>query len=261
MFEKKANIQFSEVRNDISVVYTYGGGPWGLFKMGPPLITRYFNKGAELLLYGDSEQLITKGSMQEAKRAVNFMFEHHSEPGYFAVLRPASEEAIIPTQASVSPETASVKKWKPQQVAHPRAVAAWILSGNQMNWKVAIEKRKWGVRPDSKKWWDILTSEDLLIFYVTRPVSGVIGFGKVLEKCIGESPLWPDAKADGKVIYSLRWCFEILYCLREDTWFKDRIPIRDPRLVFVKGINPCWSMDAVEGMIRNAQERWGYRIQ
>mgnify|MGYP001216086740 CR=1 FL=1 len=153
----------------------------------------------------------------------------------------------------LSPIDNEIKSKRPTTT---KAVAGWVLSGHPMNWKIAIEEKKWAVREQYKKLWDALNQGDLLIFYVIRPISGVVGFGKVLEKLVEDYPLWPDEKNTDKVIYRLRWKIDPIYFIPYDRWLYERLPIRDSRLVYFRGTNACWSQEAVHDLLRHAEDKW-----
>ena len=135
-------------------------------------------------------------------------------------------------------------------------IVAWIISGQPSHWESAINARQWGLRRSSDKLWSELSYGDLLIFYCTKPISGVIGFGRVIKKMVGHVPLYPDEKKAGAVLYPLRWNFSIVYVLPGDSWERKRLPIRDEHLVFKSGINPCWDSAAVERLLDMAVKKW-----
>ena len=68
----------------------------------------------------------------------------------------------------------------------------WLVVGTPEHWQVAFENGNiWGLQQVKIRWWDRLTEGDGLIFYVTRPVGGAIGIGKVITKFKQDKPLWP----------------------------------------------------------------------
>jgi hypothetical protein len=68
----------------------------------------------------------------------------------------------------------------------------WLVVGSPEHWQVAFENGNiWGLQQVKFRWWDRLSEGDGLIFYVTRPVGGAIGLGKVSTKFKQDKPLWP----------------------------------------------------------------------
>jgi hypothetical protein len=72
--------------------------------------------------------------------------------------------------------------------------------------------------------WDLLDEEDILLFYVTRPVSGVVGFGALRTKFKDtEHPLWPDEIKRNKVLYPLRFEFNLETLLPGESWSASKL--------------------------------------
>lgn len=95
----------------------------------------------------------------------------------------------------------------------------WIAAGPPENWKVAFESgRIWGVIDKKSTQWDKLSKGDYILFYVTKPVSGIVGYGVVRTKFKQDKPLWPMEVSEGKVIWPYRFEFDIEYCLPQDRW-------------------------------------------
>lgn len=56
----------------------------------------------------------------------------------------------------------------------------WLLVGSEKNWKVAFENGNiWGLKEfrELKALWNMLREGDGLLFYVSKPVHGIVGFG------------------------------------------------------------------------------------
>ena len=78
----------------------------------------------------------------------------------------------------------------------------WTLSGTPENWRVALEKGVWGVSERARALWSKVQPGDIVVFYATG--TGVIGYGTVEGKFESDEPLWPEEKAEGKVIWPYR---------------------------------------------------------
>ena len=56
----------------------------------------------------------------------------------------------------------------------------WLLVGSEKNWKVAFENSNiWGLKEfrEVEALWNMLREGDGLLFYVSKPVQGIVGFG------------------------------------------------------------------------------------
>lgn len=100
----------------------------------------------------------------------------------------------------------------------------WMAVGSPSNWMEAFAKRNiWGLRQRQKRRWERLAGNDIILFYVTKPVAGIIGYGSVQTKFTQDQPLWFDEIKQGKVIWPLRFEFNVDYCLPPDKWGADRV--------------------------------------
>jgi hypothetical protein len=95
----------------------------------------------------------------------------------------------------------------------------WIAAGPREHWQVAFETGKiWGVIDKKFAQWEKLSSGDYVLFYATKPVSGVIGYGIVRTKFRQDKPLWPKKVEERRVIWPYRFEFDVEYCLPQDKW-------------------------------------------
>jgi len=95
----------------------------------------------------------------------------------------------------------------------------WLVVGSPHNWKTAFEhKNIWGLKRTQRHLWEKLNEKDTLLFYVTSPVSGIIGHGTIRTKFPQDKPLWPQEIKENKVIWPLRFEFDVERCLPPDKW-------------------------------------------
>lgn len=102
----------------------------------------------------------------------------------------------------------------------------WLAVGSPDNWQVAFEQGGiWGLKatPRQEAIWESLSEGDYLLFYATRPVAGVIGYGVVRTKFKQDRPLWPQEVKEGRVIWPYRFEFDVEYCLPQDKWVTNRV--------------------------------------
>ncbi|MEW6685276.1 MAG: EVE domain-containing protein [Candidatus Edwardsbacteria bacterium] len=95
----------------------------------------------------------------------------------------------------------------------------WIIVGPEESWKTAFSHQDiWGVKEALYAEWKALDPEDIIFFYVTAPIGGIIGIGRVATKFIQDRPLWPDEIASGKLIYPYRFEFHVDYLIEQKEW-------------------------------------------
>jgi len=102
----------------------------------------------------------------------------------------------------------------------------WLAVGPPENWKTTFEQGNiWGLSETQKQKyiWNNLTENDLILFYITNPISGIIGYGTVQTKFRQTKPLWPQEIAERKVIWPLCFEFNVEHCLPPNKWITDKI--------------------------------------
>ncbi len=106
-----------------------------------------------------------------------------------------------------------------------RASRFWLAVGTPQNWHTAFDYGGiWGLRRSQRRYWeDILENSDIVFFYATTPVVGVVGYGIVRTKLRQDSPLWPDERARNEIIWPLRFEFDVVSCLSPKAWRDQKI--------------------------------------
>ncbi|MEM4727853.1 MAG: hypothetical protein QXD04_06355 [Candidatus Bathyarchaeia archaeon] len=100
----------------------------------------------------------------------------------------------------------------------------WIAAGPAEYWQTAFNFGKiWGVTDKKYAQWNRLSNGDYVLFYATKPVSGIIGYGVVRTKFKQDRPLWPKEIEEGRVIWPYRFEFDVEYCLPQDKWVTDKV--------------------------------------
>ncbi len=100
----------------------------------------------------------------------------------------------------------------------------WLLVGSKKNWETAFANRNiWGLKQTQRRLWDNIKENDELLFHATIPVGGIIGYGKVRTKFFQDRPLWPDEIKNNKVIWPLRFEFDVGFCLSPDKWKSEKV--------------------------------------
>ena len=111
----------------------------------------------------------------------------------------------------------------------------WLVVGTKQNWDTAFKHGKiWGLKETQRHLWESLNENDVVLFYATRPVGGIIGYGVVRTKFKQNKPLWPDELKEHKAIWPLRFEFDVESCLPPDKWASEKVVSKElwPRAGF-----------------------------
>ena len=121
------------------------------------------------------------------------------------------------------------------------------MVGSPHNWQTAFEhKNIWGLKQTQRHLWDRLNERDVLLFYGTSPVSGIIGHGSVRTKFRQDQPLWPQEIKERKVIWPLRFEFNIERCLPFDKWQTSKVVSKE---LFPRGGFQALSQDIARQLV------------
>ncbi len=136
----------------------------------------------------------------------------------------------------------------------------WIIVGPNESWEAAFRQNGiWGVKKHRYAQWKALDPGDIIFFYGTQPITGVIGVGQVETKFIQDKPLWPDEMAAQKVIYPLRFEFHVNYLLEQKEWRSKRITVELSPQEGRSGIG-FLREETIELLYRAFKEQFGYTI-
>lgn len=123
----------------------------------------------------------------------------------------------------------------------------WLMVGTEKNWKVAFESNNiWGLKDfrELRSLWNMLREGDGLLFYVSKPVHGIVGFGHVVTKFKQTNPLWPDEIKKDEVIWPLRFEFDIEYCLPPSLWKSHKYTSHDLQMIS-RMVFQCYPVEEV----------------
>jgi len=123
----------------------------------------------------------------------------------------------------------------------------WLIVGTEKNWKVAFENNNiWGLKDfrELKALWNMLREGDGLLFYVSKPVHGIVGFGYIVSKFRQTTPLWPDEIKINKAIWPLRFEFDIEYCLPPSLWKSRKYTSNDLQMIS-RMVFQCYPIEEV----------------
>jgi len=111
----------------------------------------------------------------------------------------------------------------------------WLIVGAVKNWITAFEHGNiWGLKKTQRHLWESLSEKDIVLFYATQPVGGVIGHGIVQTKFIQDKPLWPQEVNKNEVVWPLRFEFDVESCLPQQEWKVNKLVTKEiwPRAGF-----------------------------
>ena len=123
----------------------------------------------------------------------------------------------------------------------------WLVVGSERNWKVAFENGNlWGLKDfrELRSLWNMLREGDGLLFYVSKPVHGIVGFGHVVTKFRQTNPLWPEEIKRNEVVWPLRFEFDIEYCLPPSLWKSQRYTSHDLQMIS-RMVFQCYPIEEV----------------
>jgi hypothetical protein len=123
----------------------------------------------------------------------------------------------------------------------------WLVVGTEKNWKIAFESRNiWGLKDfrELRSLWNMMRAGDGLLFYVSKPVHGIVGFGSVVAKFKQTTPLWPAEMKKGEVIWPLRFEFDVEYCLPPTLWKSHRYTSHDLQMIS-RMVFQCYPVEEV----------------
>jgi len=114
----------------------------------------------------------------------------------------------------------------------------WLVIGIPAHWEIAFSQPVpiWGLKLRYQADFQAMDIGDILWFYSTRPVAGVIGIGLVKDKYIDDVNLvWPEEYKRKEVIWPLRFRIQVLKVLPRTNWESNNIKINDFRLLWQIG--------------------------
>ena len=138
----------------------------------------------------------------------------------------------------------------------------WIVPGSEKNWRQSLtSKGIWGLEDTmfKKLHWLAIKPNDIILFYVTGEVKGIVGYGIVRSTFYQDVPLWDAEIREGRVKWPLRFEFDIDFILPQNTWNDKKISIpkggsfRQPLILknwedvkpLIQALNPKVSLDSL----------------
>lgn len=113
---------------------------------------------------------------------------------------------------------------------------SWLALGKIENWALSFNLGgTWGLKPSQIGLWESLEPGDRVFFYVTLPISGIIGKGTISTKFKQDKPIWPDEIKENAVIWPLRFQFVVDSLFAQADWEVKRAVVKDLGLALRSG--------------------------
>lgn len=132
----------------------------------------------------------------------------------------------------------------------------WVSTGTAENWETAISGNIWGVRVGLKNLWEKLQKGDLLLFYATSPISGIIGIARIENKFKQDKPLWAEELKKNQVIWPYRYDFKVEFVLPRMDWESRKVRSR----VFRAGLNPIKDKEKAKLLLQQMDQTWNTEV-
>ena len=140
-------------------------------------------------------------------------------------------------------------------------MGVWIVASSMKNAKTSFENNKWGVSTRLKGVWEKVAEGDLLVFYITSPIHGVVGVAFVEDKIEESTMLWQDELMARKALYPYRILFKPIFILEKEKWESNKITIKDLKVSVQAGINHLKNEDAKNKLLERISKSWGIKIK
>jgi len=114
----------------------------------------------------------------------------------------------------------------------------WLVIGVVQNWETALSQPVplWGLKTRYQAEFQTLNIGDMLWFYATAPVKGIIGLGVIKDKYTDNMNLvWDEELKQKEVIWPLRFRIHVLKMISRNQWKTDCIKINDFNLIWQIG--------------------------
>jgi len=139
-------------------------------------------------------------------------------------------------------------------------MGVWISVGTPENWETAISGNIWGVVEGLKSTWEKLQKGDILLFYATSPIKGVIGVGRIKNKFKQDKPLWAKEIKENRVIWPYRYDFEVEFLLPRSDWENKKVSITGLNVNIRSGLNFIKDREAVKILLQRMDEAWNTEL-
>lgn len=218
MLADKLDIEFSDVVNhfDLNFGWRFGAK-----------VQRYTKRGAVIELSNGTERIdVTSASIQELG---DFHRQYKNSKDYMTLVYPIGHRVPIAGRAQPRAGASSQAEVPPSDQNY------WIITGSEENMRLGVKHGLWGVKEGQYNLWRHLKKDDLVFCYCTSPVSGIVGYGKVIDTHRDTKPFWPNENPNRESKYPLRIQYKTIH--EFENWRRDRAPLVATGVEFYRGLN------------------------
>jgi len=103
----------------------------------------------------------------------------------------------------------------------------WLNVAPTNSWEESLRLGICGVPPAeiNRVQWMKMQPSDIVLFYATTPVKGLIGWGRVIEKFEERIPIWPQEKRAGHALWPFRIRIAVELVIPQDDWTVKRVKL------------------------------------
>jgi len=134
----------------------------------------------------------------------------------------------------------------------------YLLVGDENNWKVAIKENVWGFSDRTKGIWNTTEIGEIVGFYVTKPFSKIIGFGRITKKIIDERLLWDDELDFNRSLWKHKIEFTPIFI--QKNWNKG-IKLSSDKNWFLQSTRVVIKKNLFFELVENADKEWKTKIK
>jgi len=136
----------------------------------------------------------------------------------------------------------------------------WISTGTPENWETAISGNIWGVQESLKHTWEKLQKGDLLFFYASKPIKGIIGVARIENKFKQDKPLWAQELKENKVIWPYRFDFKVEFLLPRSNWESRQVGTVGLKVKIIAGLSPIKDKETVKLLLEKMDQTWNTEL-
>ena len=132
-----------------------------------------------------------------------------------------------PVQFLIAKKTFSLRR---AEFGMQKKFQNWLVIGISKNWETALSQPVpiWGLKPRYQGEFQTLRIGDVVWFYITSPISGIIGLGILKDKYIDNMNLiWDEELSKKAVVWPLRFRIHVLKVISGELWKSGNIKIND----------------------------------
>ena len=117
-------------------------------------------------------------------------------------------------------------------------MAFWLVVGPPQNWEHSLNHGNiWGFPKHYSSKWEQIEVGDTIVYYAMRPVKGLIGYGTLESKMLGEKPFFPSETEQNRVLWPLRITYRNIFSLSYERWPSSGIPLERRGVILQRAVH------------------------